>query len=216
MKQDIKLNDVVHEQYVKSIEKLPTKLEEKTNLCKVLNDYNESLSRELAKKTKECQVLKVESTKLVEDMRIKIGIDASNASLAIELAKQRKDCKLLLDINAKLVVQSERQHPKSVPNVHVGFEQLTVIPNGEAMPSRDLLKKIGELTVKYEKALKRLKDKESFEAWRQAMKKEFYSGELTEKDDPTFIELFDQCGRFYTIAQQWPKCDYQEDFTVTG
>ncbi|KAF6155374.1 hypothetical protein GIB67_019900 [Kingdonia uniflora] len=55
-----------------------------------------------------------------------------------------------------------------------------------------------------------------WEAWRQAIKKEFHSRQLTEKDDQTFIELFDQYERFYTIAQQGPKCDYQEDFTVTG
>ncbi|KAF6174748.1 hypothetical protein GIB67_031272, partial [Kingdonia uniflora] len=181
MKHDRKLNDVVHEKYVKSIEKLPAKLEEKTNLCKILNDCNESLLRELAKKTKECQVLKVENTKLVEDMRIKIGVDTFNARLAIELAKQ---------------------------NALVAFEQLAVILKGEAVPSRDLQKKIDELTVKYEEAMKRLKEKESFEVWRQAMKKEFYSRELAEKDDPTFIELFDQCDRFYTIAQQGPKGDY--------
>ncbi|KAF6168621.1 hypothetical protein GIB67_005233 [Kingdonia uniflora] len=130
MKQDRKLNDVVHEQYVKSFEKLPAKLEEKT---------------------KECQVLKVKNTKLVENMRIKTCVDTSNASL-------RKECKLLQDINAKLGKQSERQHLEPVP-----------------------------------------------EAWRQAMKKEFYSGELTEKDNPTFIELFDQYDKIYTIAQQGPK-----------
>ncbi|KAF6167236.1 hypothetical protein GIB67_029874 [Kingdonia uniflora] len=229
IKQDRKLNDVVHEQYVKSIEKLLAKLEEKTNLCEVLNDCNESLSQELAKKTKECQVLKVENTKLVEDIRIKIGVDAFNASLAIELAKQRKECKLLQDINAKLEEQSERQYPEPVP--------LVVIPKGEAVPSRNLQKKIDELTVKYEEAVKSMfsspvnitlrntlidgyaigwvakckadttiHDKKiQTLAWRQAMKKEFYSGELTENDDPTFMELFDQYDRFYTIAQQGPK-----------
>ncbi|KAF6167697.1 hypothetical protein GIB67_017192 [Kingdonia uniflora] len=144
MKLDIILNDVVHEQYVKSFEKLPAKLEEKT---------------------KECQVLNVENTKLVQDMRIKTGVDASNVSLAIELAKQRRECKLLQDINAKLVEQSERQHPEPVP-----------------LPS---------IIVQ--------------EAWCQAMKKEFHSGELAEKDNPTFIKIFDQYIRFYTIAQQGPK-----------
>ncbi|KAF6147052.1 hypothetical protein GIB67_036771 [Kingdonia uniflora] len=162
--------------------------------------------------TKECQVLNVENTKLVEDMRIKIGVDASNASL----------------------------------NVRAAFEQLAVIPKGEAVPSRDLQKKIDELTVKYEDVVKRwvakcksdtaIHDKKiktlhsqlivveemknklevehyEWKVWRQAMKKEFHTGELVEKDDPTFIELFDQYDRFYIIAQQGPKGDYQEDFT---
>ncbi|KAF6141912.1 hypothetical protein GIB67_037880 [Kingdonia uniflora] len=183
MKEDRILNDVVHEQYVKSFEKLPAKLEEKSKLCKVLNDCNECLSQELAKKTKDCQVLNVQNTKLVEDLRIKIGVDASNPSLAIELAKQRRECKLLQDINVKLAEQSERQHPELVP-----YECLNLLfPN----------------SLRYE-------------AWHQAMKKEFHSGELAEKDDPTFIKLFDKYIRFYTIAQQGPKGDYQEDFAVMG
>ncbi|KAF6139025.1 hypothetical protein GIB67_010751, partial [Kingdonia uniflora] len=141
----------------------------------------EMITEKLTEKTKECQVLKVENTKLVEDMRIKTGVDASNASLEIELAKQ-----------------------------------LAVIPKGEAVSSRDLQKKIDKLTVKYEEVVKRLKEKESLEAWRQAIKNEFHSRELVEKDNPTFIKLFDQYDRFYTITQQGPKGDYQEDFTVTG
>ncbi|KAF6149014.1 hypothetical protein GIB67_009633, partial [Kingdonia uniflora] len=113
-------------------------------------------------------------------------------------------------------------------------EKLVVIPKGETVHSRDLQKNIDELTAKYEDVVKRLKEKESFRSqliivyemkkkleveyyeWLQAIKKEFYSGELAEKDDPIFIELFDQYDRFYTIAQQGPKGDYQEDFTVTG
>ncbi|KAF6176074.1 hypothetical protein GIB67_000168 [Kingdonia uniflora] len=90
--------------------------------------------------TKECQVLNVQNKKLVEDLRIKIGVDAYNASLTIELVKQRRECKLLQDINAKLA-----EH-----NVLVAFEQLVVIPKGEAVPSRDLQKKIDELTAKYD------------------------------------------------------------------
>ncbi|KAF6158967.1 hypothetical protein GIB67_042048 [Kingdonia uniflora] len=71
-------------------------------------------------------------------MRIKTSVDASNASLAIELAKQRREYKLVQDINVKLAEQSERQHPEPVPNVLVAFDQLAVIPKGEAMLSRDL------------------------------------------------------------------------------
>ncbi|KAF6168088.1 hypothetical protein GIB67_011473 [Kingdonia uniflora] len=88
-------------------------------------------------------------------MRIKIGVDASNASLTIKLTKQRKECNLLQDINAKLAEQSERQHPEPVHNVLVAFEELVVIPKEEAVPSPDLQKKIDELTVKYEEAVKK-------------------------------------------------------------
>ncbi|KAF6147962.1 hypothetical protein GIB67_001537 [Kingdonia uniflora] len=206
MKEDRILNDVVHEQFIKSFKELLEKLKEKTKECEALNeqntklvkdlriqaavdDCNASLSWELAKKTKECQVLNEKKTKLVEDLRIKIGVDAFNASLALELAKQRRECKLLQDINAKLADQSERQHPTHVPR-----SQLIIVEE---------MKKALEI--------------DHYEwAWRQAMKKEFHNRELADKDDPTFIEQFDQYDRFYTIAHQGPKGDYQDDFTVTG
>ncbi|KAF6151367.1 hypothetical protein GIB67_040640 [Kingdonia uniflora] len=44
-------------------------------------------------------------------------------------------------------------------NVLVAFGQLAVIPKGEAVHSRDLQKKIDELTVIYEDAAKMLKEK---------------------------------------------------------
>ncbi|KAF6156066.1 hypothetical protein GIB67_010990 [Kingdonia uniflora] len=110
MKKDITLNDVVHEQFIKSFEELLTKLEEKTKECEALNeqnaklvkdlriqaavdDCNASLSRELEKKTKEYKVLNEQKTKLVEDLRIKTTIDTYNASLALELAKQPLDAR---------------------------------------------------------------------------------------------------------------------------
>ncbi|KAF6169552.1 hypothetical protein GIB67_028103, partial [Kingdonia uniflora] len=237
------LNDVVHEQYVKSFEKLLAKLEEKTNLCEVLNDCNESLSWKLTKKRKECQILNVENTKLVEDMRIKARVDASNASLAIG---EKNASYYKISMLSWRSSQKDNTQNLSL-NVLVAFEQLGIISKTETVPSRDLQKKIDKLTVKCEDAVKRLKEKESFiiasnyrwvakcksdnaihdnkiktlyiqliivevikkkleveyyewEAWRQAIKKEFHCGELTEKDDPTFNELFDQYNRFYTIA----------------
>ncbi|KAF6140881.1 hypothetical protein GIB67_042294 [Kingdonia uniflora] len=157
MKQDRKLNDVVREQYVKSIEKLPAKLEEK-----------------------------------------------------------KKECNLLQDINAKLLEQSERQHPEPVPLIASNYRWVAKCKADTTIHDKKIQTLHCQLIIVEEMKKKFEVEHYEWEAWRQAMKKEFHSGELAEKDDPTFIELFDQYDRFYTIAQQGPKGDYQEDFTMTG
>ncbi|KAF6164739.1 hypothetical protein GIB67_040991 [Kingdonia uniflora] len=190
MKHDRILNDVVHEQYVKSFEKLPTKLEEKTNLCEVLNDCNESLSRELAKKTKECQVLNVENTKLVEDMRIKIGVDAFNASL-----------KKIDELTAKYEDVVKRLKEKESFIIASNYRWVAKFKSGTAIHDKKIKTLRSQLIIVEEMKKKLEVEHYEWEAWRQIMNKEFHSGKLAEKDDPTFIELFDQYDRFYTIAQ---------------
>ncbi|KAF6154392.1 hypothetical protein GIB67_008801 [Kingdonia uniflora] len=150
--------------------------------------------------------------------------------------EEMKEDRILNDVVHEQYVKSFKKLPAKLE------EKLAVIPKGEPVPSRDLQKKIVELTVKYEDVVKRLKEKESFiitsnyrwvakcksdtvihdkkietlEAWRQAMKKEFHSGELAEKDDPTFIELFDQYNRFYTNTTRAQRQQYARLFTRYG
>ncbi|KAF6167253.1 hypothetical protein GIB67_043114 [Kingdonia uniflora] len=171
---------------------------------KVLVEHISALKEEV-QKMKDQKKQKQENEKERYEMIIEKLTE--NLRARIEQMKQDRE---LNDVVHEQYVKSFEKLPAKLE------EKLAVIPKREAVPSRDLQKKIDELTVKYDDAVKRLKEKESFEAWRQAMKKEFYSGELSENDDPTFIELFDQYDKFYTIAQQGPKGDYQEDFTVTG
>ncbi|KAF6139137.1 hypothetical protein GIB67_009980 [Kingdonia uniflora] len=148
IKEDKILNHVVHEQFIKSFEELPVKLEENIKGCQALNE---------------------QSVKLVEDLKIRAGVDDCNPSLSWEFANKTKQCELLEDINAKLTEQ-------------LNWQLLPPIP----------------------------------EVWRQTMKIEFKSGELADKDNLTFIKLFDQYDKFYTIAQQGPNGDYRDDFTLTG
>ncbi|KAF6158550.1 hypothetical protein GIB67_040064, partial [Kingdonia uniflora] len=120
---------------------------------------------------------------------------------------QTKECEALNERNAKLVKDLRIQ---------------AAVDDCNASLSRELAKKrreyklLQDINAKLADQSERQHPTPIPEAWRQAMKKEFHSGELAEKDDPTFIKLFDQYDKFYTIAQQGTKGDYQDDFTVTG
>ncbi|KAF6143938.1 hypothetical protein GIB67_001732 [Kingdonia uniflora] len=59
-------------------------------------------------------------------------------------------------------------------------------------------------------------DNNEWEIWRQALKKALASEGMGDMGDPTFKELFEQNERFFTIAQQGPKGDYEEDFVSTA
>ncbi|KAF6135947.1 hypothetical protein GIB67_006839, partial [Kingdonia uniflora] len=59
-------------------------------------------------------------------------------------------------------------------------------------------------------------DNNEWEVWRQALKKALASEGMRDMGDLTFEELFEQNERFFTIAQQGPKGDYQEDLVSTA
>ncbi|KAF6144869.1 hypothetical protein GIB67_001880, partial [Kingdonia uniflora] len=53
------------------------------------------------------------------------------------------------------------------------------------------------------------------EIWRQTLKKALANEGMGDMGDPTFEKLFEQNKRFFTIAQQGPNKDYQEDLVST-
>ncbi|KAF6143801.1 hypothetical protein GIB67_016722 [Kingdonia uniflora] len=55
-----------------------------------------------------------------------------------------------------------------------------------------------------------------WEVWCESLKKALASEGMGNMGDPTFEELFDQNERFFTITQQGPKGDYQEDLVSMG
>ncbi|KAF6168300.1 hypothetical protein GIB67_018140, partial [Kingdonia uniflora] len=59
-------------------------------------------------------------------------------------------------------------------------------------------------------------DNNEWEVWRQALKKALASDGMGEMGDPTFEEFFEQNERFFTITQQGPNGDYQEDLVSTA
>ncbi|KAF6160159.1 hypothetical protein GIB67_016595 [Kingdonia uniflora] len=70
--------------------------------------------------------------------------------------------------------------------------------------------------VNSEKRKKTLEvDNNEWEVWCQALKKTLTSEGMRDIGNPTFEELFEQNERFFTIAQQGPKGDYQEDLVST-
>ncbi|KAF6135639.1 hypothetical protein GIB67_028210, partial [Kingdonia uniflora] len=54
-----------------------------------------------------------------------------------------------------------------------------------------------------------------WEVWRQTLKKALVSEGIGDMGDPTFEKRFEQNKIFFTIAQQGPKGDYQEDLVST-
>ncbi|KAF6157979.1 hypothetical protein GIB67_015295 [Kingdonia uniflora] len=71
--------------------------------------------------------------------------------------------------------------------------------------------------VNSEERMKTLEvDNNEWEVWRQALKKALASEGMRDMGDPTFEELFEQNERFFTVAQQGPKGDYQEDLVFTA
>ncbi|KAF6137365.1 hypothetical protein GIB67_036402 [Kingdonia uniflora] len=59
-------------------------------------------------------------------------------------------------------------------------------------------------------------DNNEWEVWRQVLKKALASEGMRDMGDPTFEELFEQNEGFFTIVQQGPKGDYQEDLVSTA
>ncbi|KAF6168202.1 hypothetical protein GIB67_011587 [Kingdonia uniflora] len=59
-------------------------------------------------------------------------------------------------------------------------------------------------------------DNSEWEVWRQALKKALASEGMGDMGDPTFKKKIEQNERFFIIAQQGPKGDYQEDLVSTA
>ncbi|KAF6165323.1 hypothetical protein GIB67_018767 [Kingdonia uniflora] len=71
--------------------------------------------------------------------------------------------------------------------------------------------------VNVKKMMKSLEvNNNEWEVWRQTLKKALTSEGMGDMGDPIFEKLFEQYERFFTIAQQGPKGDYQEDLVSTA
>ncbi|KAF6150626.1 hypothetical protein GIB67_022238 [Kingdonia uniflora] len=114
---------------------------------------------------------------------------------------------------------------------------LAVLKSHQLMPDTTLAKKYEDLLAVHEDVKKKLIVKEDFrqklvnakermksleannsewEVWTQTLKKALASEGMGDMGDPTFEELFEQNERFFTIAQQGPKEDYEEDLVSTA
>ncbi|KAF6158013.1 hypothetical protein GIB67_008142 [Kingdonia uniflora] len=82
---------------------------------------------------------------------------------------------------------------------------------------REALKEKRKKLVNAEEGMNSLEVNNSeWEVWSQTLKKALASKGMGDIGDPTFEELFEQNEIFFTIAQQGPKGDYQEDLVFTA
>ncbi|KAF6147994.1 hypothetical protein GIB67_024169 [Kingdonia uniflora] len=196
----------IAEQYdasLKAIEQMKEEIEQKRVVDEQCALEFADLPRQLDAKILECKNLEEKNTNLEAELRSKFGLEDCNQSLSFELNKKCKEIETLKVVNTILMEQIDMQLPLATP--------LAVLQSHHPVPDTILAKKYEDLLAVHKDIKKRLIVKEDFEVWRQALKKALVSEGMGDMGDPTFKELFEQNERFFTIAQQGPKEDYQED-----
>ncbi|KAF6136031.1 hypothetical protein GIB67_006923 [Kingdonia uniflora] len=148
------------------------------------------LPRQLDAKIFECKNLEEKNTSLEAKLRQKSGLEDCNKSLSVELNKKYKESESLKMVNALLMEQIDLRFPPATP-------RQKLVNAEERMESSEA-------------------NNSEWEVWRQALKKALLSEGMGDMGDQTFDKLFEQNERFFTIAQQRPKGDYQEDFVSTA
>ncbi|KAF6148887.1 hypothetical protein GIB67_014258 [Kingdonia uniflora] len=220
MKAEIELKRVVDEQCALEFADLPRQLDAKILEYKNLEEKFLSLEAELRQKS---------------------SLDDCNQSLSVELNKKCKETESLKTVNALLMEQIDLQLPSATPLAVLQSHQpvpdtaLTKKYEDLLAAHEDIKKKLiakEDFRQKLVNAEERMK---SLEANNSEWHKELVTSEERKKTlevdnnewkalasegmgdmgDPTFKELFEQNERFFTIAQQEPKGDYQEDLVST-
>ncbi|KAF6167824.1 hypothetical protein GIB67_027602, partial [Kingdonia uniflora] len=153
----------------------------------------------------------------------------ANINLKDALKEKCKESELLKAVNTFLMELIDLHLPPAT--------LLVVLQSHQHVPDVTLAKKYDDLLSAHEDVKKKLIAKEDFrkkllnteermkslevnnsewEVWRQALKKALASEGMGDMGDPTFKELFEQKERFFTIAQQGTKGDYQENLVFTA
>ncbi|KAF6165880.1 hypothetical protein GIB67_012777 [Kingdonia uniflora] len=168
------------------------------------SEANINLREALKEKCKESESLKVVNALLIEQIDLHLPpaippvLDATLVKKYDDLLSTHEDVKKKLiakkDFCKKLVNAEERMKSLEV-NISEWHNKLV---NSEEM------KKTLEV------------NNSEWEVWRQALKKALASEGMRDMGDPTSEELFEQNKKIFTIAQQGPKGDYQEDKVSTA
>ncbi|KAF6157241.1 hypothetical protein GIB67_041702, partial [Kingdonia uniflora] len=176
------------------------------------SEANINLRETLKEKTSECDLLKETIEQMKAEIELKRVVDEQCALEFADLPRQLdakcKEIESLKAVNALLMEQLDLQLPPAT--------SLAVLQSHQPVPDTTLAKKYEDLLAAHEVIKKKLIAKEDFEVWRQALKKALASEGMGDTGDPTFEELFEQNERFFTIVQQRPKGDYQEDLVSTA
>ncbi|KAF6148073.1 hypothetical protein GIB67_024248 [Kingdonia uniflora] len=156
------------------------------------------------------------NTSLEAELRQKSGLEDCNQSLFVELNKKPMPDTTLGKKYEDLLVAHEDIKKKLIVK-----EDFIVIWTSkykkEAARYTEETNHLRQKLVNAEEMVKSLEANNSeWEVWRQALKKAFASEGMGDMGDPTIEELFEQNERFFTIAQQGPKGDYQEYLVSTA
>ncbi|KAF6135732.1 hypothetical protein GIB67_028588 [Kingdonia uniflora] len=213
MKAEIELKRVVDEQCALEFTDLPRQLDVKVRYWSA-------------------KIWRKKNTSLEAELRQKFGLEDCNQSLYVELNKK---CKEIESLKALAVLQSHQP----VPGTTLAKKYKDLLAAHEVIKKKLITKEdFRQKLVNAEERMKSLEannsewhkklvnseerkktlevDNNEWEVWRQALKKTLASEGMGDMGDPTFEELFEQNERFFTIAQQGPKGDYQEDLVSTA
>ncbi|KAF6153006.1 hypothetical protein GIB67_021611 [Kingdonia uniflora] len=217
----------------KNLEEKNTSLEAELRSKSGLENCNQSLSFELNKKCKEIETLKTVNTILMEQIDMQLPPATPLAVLQSHqpvpdttLAKKYED--LLAaheDIKKKLIAKEDfvmiwtSMYKKEAAR----YTEETNHLRQKLVNAEERMKSLEANNSEWHKKLVNLEErKKTLEVdnnewvWRQALKKALASEGMGDMGDLTFEELFEQNERFFTIAQQEPKGDYQEDLVSTA
>ncbi|KAF6160272.1 hypothetical protein GIB67_019041 [Kingdonia uniflora] len=207
------------------------KLEDEIELKRVVEEQCVlefvNLPRQLDAKILEYKNLEEKNTSLEAEPRQKSVLEDCNQSLSAELNKKCKESESLKSANALLMEQIDLQLPLATP--------LVVLQSHQPVPNTTLAKKYEDMLAAHKDVKKKLiaiffhnipvnseerkktleVDNSEWEVWRQVLKKALASEGMGDMGDPTFEELFEQNERFFTIVQQGPNGDYQENLVST-
>ncbi|KAF6138048.1 hypothetical protein GIB67_042953, partial [Kingdonia uniflora] len=155
---------------------------------------SEDIAEQYDASTSECDLLK----ETIEQMKVEIELKrVVDEQCALEFSDMPKQ----LDVKYK-----ENESLKA-------FNMILMEQIDMQLPPTTTHKKL----VNSEERKKTLEvDNNEWEVWRQVLKKALASERMGDMGDPTFEEFFEQNKRFFTIAQQGPKGDYQEDLVSTA
>ncbi|KAF6169309.1 hypothetical protein GIB67_013739, partial [Kingdonia uniflora] len=147
----------------------------------------------------------------------------ANLKLAEALKERSKENGLLKVVNALLMEQIDLQLPPAIPMSLPTLVWDLLILNWTSKYKKEAARVTEEINDLRKKLVNDEEIKKYFEVnnnewevWRQSLKKALASEGMGDMVDPTFEELFHQNERFFTIARQGPKGDYQEDLVSTG
>ncbi|KAF6164008.1 hypothetical protein GIB67_028712 [Kingdonia uniflora] len=216
--------DIV-EQYDASLQKLKEDKEKKY-------EANINLKETLKEKTSECDMLKETIEQMKAEIELKRVVDEQCALEFADLPRQLDakilECKNLEEKNTSLEAELRSKSGLEDCNQSLSVElnkKLVVLQSHQPVPDITLAKKYEDLLAAHENVKKKLIAKEDFKLVNveermkslEANNSEWHMKLVNSEERKKTLEVDNNewNERFFTIAQQGPKGDYQEDLVST-